>query len=47
MVTKAAEAITNCDNRLLKMEADLNLLKWMVGSNIALTIGVLFKLFTP
>jgi hypothetical protein len=43
---KAAEAIANYDSRLGRVEADLTLLKWMVGFNIALTLGVLFKLFS-
>jgi hypothetical protein len=28
-----------------KIEADLNLLKWMVGFNLALSAGILLKLF--
>ena len=43
---KAAAALAGYDNRLNKVEADLTLLKWMVGANIALTTGVIFKLFT-
>jgi hypothetical protein len=43
---KAAEAIAAYDSRIAKIEADLGLLKWMVGFNIALTTAVLFKLFS-
>ena len=28
-----------------KIEADLNLLKWMVGFNLALTVAIVVKLF--
>jgi len=27
------------ESRLTRVETDLNLLKWMVGANIALTVG--------
>lgn len=43
---KAAEAIAAYDSRLGKIEADLTLLKWMVGFNLVLTSAVLFKLFS-
>lgn len=33
------------EGRLAKLEADVGLLKWMVGFNLALTTGVLLKLF--
>lgn len=36
---KAAETLAGFENRFSKIEADLALLKWMVGANIALTIG--------
>lgn len=38
---KAAETLAGFENRFAKVEADLSLLKWMVGANIALTVGVL------
>jgi hypothetical protein len=51
---KAAEAVAGYENRfaglegrLLKMDGDLTLLKWMVGFNVALTVGVLVRLFAP
>jgi hypothetical protein len=31
---------------LNKIEADMLLLKWMVGFNIAISVAVLFKAFT-
>ena len=43
----AASAVASYDTRLSKVEPDLMLLKWMVGSNIALSvamIGLLLKL---
>jgi hypothetical protein len=44
---KAAEAVAQYENRPAKIEADLGLLKWMVGTNILLTLGVLWKLLKP
>ena len=42
---KAAEALAAYENRLNKIESDLNLLKWMLGFNLALSVGILFRLF--
>ena len=49
---EAAEEVTVYDNRLslfelrlTKIEGSLNLLRWMVGFNLAMTVAVLFKLF--
>jgi hypothetical protein len=51
---KAAKAIVAYDNRFAaidqrftKIEGDLNLLKWMVGSNLAATVGIVFLLLRP
>ena len=41
----AAVEAANFDNRIAKVEADLNLLKWMVGFNLAMTIAILARLF--
>jgi len=43
---KAAEAIAAYENRFARVENDLNLLKWMVGFNIAMTTAVLWKVFS-
>ncbi|MCX8087143.1 MAG: hypothetical protein N3C63_09635 [Rhodocyclaceae bacterium] len=43
---KAAEALAAYENRFNKVESDLNLLKWMVGFNLAISVGVLLKLFS-
>ncbi len=37
----AAEALASYENRFSKMDADLLLLKWMVGFNLAATVGIL------
>jgi hypothetical protein len=49
---EAAEEVAVYDNRLslfelrlTKIEGSLNLLRWMVGFNLAMTVAVLFKLF--
>ena len=41
----AAEEAAGYENRLAKVEGDLALLKWMVATNIALTLLVLGKQF--
>jgi hypothetical protein len=49
---KAAETLANYDNRfsrvdgaILKVEAELVLVKWMVGFGIAMNVGILTRLF--
>jgi hypothetical protein len=51
---KAAEALAGYENRFSKIERDfaevkgeLNLLKWMVGFNSAVSLAVLVRLFIP
>jgi len=48
---KAAESITEYDdkfvsleNKIMKMQGDINLLRWMVGFNLIISSGVLIKL---
>jgi hypothetical protein len=43
---KAAEAIASYENRFTRIESDLALLKWMVGFNLAMTVAVLWKVFS-
>ncbi len=38
---KAAEEAAGYENRVARIEGDLTLLKWMVGFNTALVLGVL------
>jgi hypothetical protein len=38
---KAAEAIAAYENRFARIEADLNLLKWMVGFVLAFCVAIL------
>lgn len=42
----AARAMTNYETRVSKIESDMNLLKWMVGFNLALTVAILFRVFS-
>jgi hypothetical protein len=42
---EAAEEVANYDNRIAKVEADLVLLKWMLGFNIAMTLAILWRVF--
>lgn len=39
---EAARAVANYDSRINAVERNLTVLKWMVGTNIALTVGVLW-----
>jgi len=41
---KAAEEVADYNQRIGNIERDLNLLKWMVGTNVALTLGVFGRL---
>ena len=50
---KAAEAIASAENRFSRIEGELialrgeqNLLKWMLGFNLAMTVAVLWKVFS-
>jgi hypothetical protein len=43
---KALAVVVGFEERFNRIESDLKLLKWMVGTNVILTIGVLFKLLT-
>ena len=42
---EAAEEVAAYDNRLARIELNVNLLTWMVGFNIALTVVFMGKLF--
>lgn len=40
---KAAEALASYENRFTRIETDLLMLKWMVGTGIALNVAVLAR----
>lgn len=42
---KAAKSLADYEGRFSKIEAELLLLKWMAGFNIALSAAILVKLF--
>lgn len=42
----AARAMTNYETRISKIESDINLLKWMAGFNLAITVAILFRVFS-
>ena len=45
---KAAEEVADYNERIGRIERDLSVLKWMVGTNIMLTVAVLGRmLFVP
>jgi hypothetical protein len=41
---KAAEELAGYENRLANIDTRLTLLTWMVGTNIVITLGVLWRL---
>ena len=43
---KAAEEAAQYEARFTRLEADVSLVKWMVGVNLAIGLGILVKLFT-
>jgi len=43
---KAAEAIASYENLFACIESDLAVLKWMVGFNLAMTVAILWKVFS-
>lgn len=42
--SRAAEELASYENRLASMENKLSVLIWMVGTNLAVTLGLLAKL---
>jgi hypothetical protein len=42
---KAAEALADYENRFNRLDAELIVLKWMVGFGIALNVAILTRLF--
>ena len=44
---EAAEEVAGYENRLASVESTLKLLTWMIGFNLALSIGILIKLMVP
>jgi hypothetical protein len=42
---KAAEALTKGEDRLAKIEAELLLIKWMMGFVLAFQVAIAVKLF--
>ena len=42
---KAAEALADYENRFTKIDAELVILKWMVGFAVALNVAILVRLF--
>jgi hypothetical protein len=42
---KAAEALPNYENRFTRIDAELLVLKWMVGFVIALDVAILIRVF--
>jgi len=42
---KASEEVAGYEGRLAAIDSRLSVLTWMAGTNIGLTVAVLFKLF--
>ncbi len=43
---KTAEAVGSYENRLVRIYGDLAVVKWTMGFNLAMTVAVLWKVFT-
>jgi hypothetical protein len=43
---EAAEEAAAYETRFQRVENDLSVLKWMVGTNIILTLGILWRVMT-
>lgn len=41
---KAAEEVADYDAKINRIQRDLDVLKWMVGTNVAISLGVLGRL---
>ncbi len=41
---KAAEVVAGYENRFARIDDDLTLLKWMVGFNLAVSVGIIVLL---
>jgi hypothetical protein len=41
---EAAEEVAGFENRLANIETKLSVLTWMAGTNIVITLGILWKL---
>lgn len=42
---KAAQEVASYDSRLVRLEAKVTMLQWMVGINMAMTATMMFKMF--
>lgn len=41
----AATAVADYDSRLVRLEGDVNLVKWMVGFNVAMSVAIMMRTF--
>lgn len=46
LAQKAAEEMADYDRQLAAIRTDLSVLKWMVGTNVAISLGLLWKVFS-
>ena len=44
---RVAEEVAGFESRLAGIESKVSLLQWMVGFNLALTVGIAIKLLVP
>ncbi len=42
----AARSVADYDARLGRVESGLAVVKWMIGFNLAMTVAILFRVFT-
>ena len=44
IISKVDDALY--ENRFARMEDDLGVMKWMIGFNLAMTVAILWKIFS-
>jgi hypothetical protein len=45
LAREAAEEVAAFENRIAEIRADLTLVKWMIGFNLAMTVPILWRVF--
>lgn len=45
LAREAAEEVAAFENRIAEIRADLLLVKWMIGFNLAMTVAILWRVF--
>jgi len=46
LAQKAAEEVANYEHRLASVETKLSVLQWMVGTNVAISLAIFWRVFS-